>query len=456
MVISLRKFFALLLTLVILVSTCAAALAVDPSLGNFKPQREYRDQFTDVSAADWFYSVVKLGYEIGLIDGTSATTYGSGSNVTLGQILALAARLHSVYNTGAGSFEQGDPWYQVYVDYAGENGFLLPGLDSYNRPALRKEVAAILANALPASELAPMNTVDDDALPDVKMGAQYADEIYTLYRAGVLTGNDTRGTFLPDSEIRRSEIAAIVSRMAIPGSRQARTFRSTAVFLHTHLAPEVSYVGGYARFYRAVQGITLIFDGSMSSFNVIDLTSLVLTRDGSQIDTPPLTVSKIIEEQQETVVVLSFASKLSDPGIYRLTGRCSGQAFTTNNLLVEASVSDAPASQDALDLVNIQGTVGSRSLDDDLEMIYGIDVYFSGLQQSIYRSDFSLSLTRNGTEVEVMLEEDWTRGASVDGNGWISTWYSFDFEDKPSQPGTYVLSGTYRGKTFATQTVTIR
>ncbi len=42
---------------------------------------------------------------------------------------------------------------------------------------------------------------------------RYADEIYMLYRAGITIGSDARGTFNPDKFIKRSEVAAIVTRM---------------------------------------------------------------------------------------------------------------------------------------------------------------------------------------------------------------------------------------------------
>ena len=38
-------------------------------------------------------------------------------------------------------------------------------------------------------------------------------EIYTFYRAGILTGSDKNGTFYPTNDIKRNEVAAILSRM---------------------------------------------------------------------------------------------------------------------------------------------------------------------------------------------------------------------------------------------------
>ena len=55
------------------------------------------------------------------------------------------------------------------------------------------------------------------------MSASYADAVYTLYRAGVLTGSDDAGSFRPNTTIRRSEAAAIVTRMADPDLREQFT-----------------------------------------------------------------------------------------------------------------------------------------------------------------------------------------------------------------------------------------
>ena len=50
-----------------------------------------------------------------------------------------------------------------------------------------------------------------------------AEAIYTFYRAGILTGSDGKGTFNPNSSIKRSEVAAILSRMFDSNVRQSVT-----------------------------------------------------------------------------------------------------------------------------------------------------------------------------------------------------------------------------------------
>ncbi|MBQ6808515.1 MAG: S-layer homology domain-containing protein, partial [Firmicutes bacterium] len=82
-----------------------------------------------------------------------------------------------------------------------------------NAIATRAQFASIFAAALPAEALAAINAVEDGKIPDVKMADSYGAAVYKLYNAGILTGNDAVGTFAPMSNIKRSEVAAIVNRM---------------------------------------------------------------------------------------------------------------------------------------------------------------------------------------------------------------------------------------------------
>ena len=66
------------------------------------------------------------------------------------------------------------------------------------------------------------------ASPDGPADAADADAIYRLYRAGVLTGNDSAGTFTPSAPIERSAVAALVTRAANPDLRQHITLQTAA------------------------------------------------------------------------------------------------------------------------------------------------------------------------------------------------------------------------------------
>lgn len=198
-----------------LVSLIPAAAAA----GFERTQTWSDDLFTDVETEKWFYETVKTAYELDLMSGTGDGKFNPTGEISLAETIAIAARIHAINATGQDDFVQGSPWYQVYVDYALANGILSEQLSDYTKKANRLEFAHILAKALPAQELPAINTVEDGAIPDLKQD----EDVYMLYRAGILTGTDTNGTFKADATITRSEVAAIAARMADPTLRMSVT-----------------------------------------------------------------------------------------------------------------------------------------------------------------------------------------------------------------------------------------
>jgi len=216
----------------LIVLICSGAvLAAEPGLDNFENVKTYENgQFTDVKSTDWFSANVATAYEMGLMNGTSATYFNAQGNITIAEAVALACRLHSIYYDDGAVFSQGRPWYQVYVSYAIENGIISTNYDDFSKKATRAEFASILAGALPDEALTAINTIEDGAIPDVNTSFTYSSAVYKLYRAGILTGNDYAGTFTPSSYISRSAVSAIVTRMADPGLRQYITlYKQTTV-----------------------------------------------------------------------------------------------------------------------------------------------------------------------------------------------------------------------------------
>lgn len=211
----------------------AALAAESEGLSNFRKSNTYtQGQFTDVASTAWYASNVQAAYELGLMKGQSGTAFGPDGTLTLAEAVAMAARLHSIYHTGEDNFQQGSPWYQVYVDYAAANGIYSSANANYTAPINRGDFAYIIANALPAGELAPINTVEDRAIPDVPTSSYISKPVYTLYRAGVLTGSGADGAFEPGSTITRAAVAAIVTRMADPSQRQKLTLTVQPVTLY--------------------------------------------------------------------------------------------------------------------------------------------------------------------------------------------------------------------------------
>ena len=171
----------------------------------------------DVPEGEWYYESVYYAWDADLIDGTSATTFRPDNTLTVAEAIKLAAALHQLENDGVVTLKNGTAnWYDTYVAYAVKEGIIESKYQSYtqaqmNAPATRREFVHILHGAL--DEYEAMNAISDNAIPDVKTGDAYADEIYDFYRAGILTGSNAQGTFHPESSIKRSEVAAILIRM---------------------------------------------------------------------------------------------------------------------------------------------------------------------------------------------------------------------------------------------------
>lgn len=220
-----KRLIAALLAVCLTAALGASAFAAGPGLNNFRKKNTYTpDRFSDINSTHWAYDNVAMAYELGLIQGESESRFGTDGSLTIAATIALAARIHSIYNTGGESFVQGSPWYQCYVDYALENSLISTAFKNYDQPVDRGTFAKILARALPASELKEINTVEKGAIPDVDLlYSDYADEVYLLYRSGIVTGKDSYGSFYPGSGILRSEASALVTRMVVPALRKSIT-----------------------------------------------------------------------------------------------------------------------------------------------------------------------------------------------------------------------------------------
>lgn len=196
---------------------------------------EYIFPFVDVKTSDWFYSDVYNANKMGLINGKTTTRYYPNDNMTYAEAIKIAACMNQYYIEGEVTLENGsDKWYDSYYEYCLENGIIKstgeldePGYDELyqkaNDPISREIYVYIFAHSLPEEALEPINSVADDAIPDVKSSSESVldDAIYMMYRAGILNGNDAKGTFRPDSNIKRSEVAAIISRMMHPEMRKS-------------------------------------------------------------------------------------------------------------------------------------------------------------------------------------------------------------------------------------------
>ena len=186
--------------------------------------------FSDVTEADWFYSSVYGICEVGLMIGTSATTFSPTAYITTAECVTLLARTHARLNdsiTTLNSMANTEPWYHKYIDYCKYQSLLSAEMqqliaDSISMPMSRAQLIALFS-ALPDKVWAEINTVEAGAIPDVPVGAAYEEPIYRAYRCGITVGTDAQGHFKPDEPITRAEVAAMVIRIVDPTKRQSVT-----------------------------------------------------------------------------------------------------------------------------------------------------------------------------------------------------------------------------------------
>ena len=184
----------------------------------------YRFPFTDVAEKQWYHESVKQAHKLGLINGKTATLYKPDDNMTFAEAVKLAVCMNILYNGGDPNKDitnGKDVWYSTYMTYALDNGIIDDDLTpKANEKITRKEYVYIFSKALPEKAFAKKNNIPSGSIPDVKEEKLAQDKaIYLFYRAGVLTGNDSKGTFNPSGNITRAEVAAILIRMMDSSAR---------------------------------------------------------------------------------------------------------------------------------------------------------------------------------------------------------------------------------------------
>lgn len=200
---------------------------------HFVRSRTYQGQFSDLTADSVFYDNVAALYEYGLAAGKADGTFGLQDNVTVGQAVIFAGRIHSLYHTGdpergpSAYGGDGGPVALGYLRYLQAEDLLGTELEeALLLPATRAQVAHILANILPGGELPFINDMlvtegyaTRRFITDVTEYTPYYRDILTLYRAGISAGSDKQGSFQPEAVITRGALAAMLTRLVDPGLR---------------------------------------------------------------------------------------------------------------------------------------------------------------------------------------------------------------------------------------------
>lgn len=233
-----KRYIVIVSLLALLVTS--TAFAVD-GYSNFSKVREYSaNTFTDVPEDMWYADQVVFGYEMGLLSGKGDRIFDPMGDVTLAETMTLASIVHAKFYDIDIQEVNGRNWYDIYVEYC----YLMDIADrpifedrNLNTPATREEVAGIFGRILPSYD----ETLPYASPPDViglprgryteegewigeapKVGESlFYEEIIALYRAGILVGSDSKGTFYPRHDITRAEVVTIMNNIVDPIRRRA-------------------------------------------------------------------------------------------------------------------------------------------------------------------------------------------------------------------------------------------
>ena len=187
----------------------AVAISIDEA---FRPKRTYANEFSDVSADQWFAPCVKTAYEYGLANGTSKTKFTPSGTFTVAAALTAAANIHSIYYGKTIATAGAKNWYDPYVDYCIANGMIKEGqFADYNAAITRGNMAIVFAGVLPESTYGELCTGEN---PDVTSDMPCYAAVRKLYKAGIVGGDAGTGRYRPGENINRAEACVIFTRLA--------------------------------------------------------------------------------------------------------------------------------------------------------------------------------------------------------------------------------------------------
>lgn len=125
--------------------------------------------------------------------------------LTWAQAVTLTARAISAYWGDNESFSGSGRWYDPYYTYLEKWGVKL-SRDNCSEMISRSELAGLIYRYFPKNELEKIR--ENAGFSD----ASESEAIDSLFEAGIIGGYG--GYFRPDDSIKRSEAAAIITRLA--------------------------------------------------------------------------------------------------------------------------------------------------------------------------------------------------------------------------------------------------
>ena len=176
--------------------------------------------FTDVGTGAWYRNDVAYVYGVGLMNGTSETTFAPDQNTSRAMIVTILYRLEKEPAvTGENTFADvaDGSWYADAVTWAQASG-IVTGYDETtfgpNDSITREQLATILCRYAQYKEVPAPASGDLSQFNDADQVGSYAVEaMQWAVGAGLISG-DNGGNLLPKGTAARSQVAAVLHRAA--------------------------------------------------------------------------------------------------------------------------------------------------------------------------------------------------------------------------------------------------
>lgn len=173
--------------------------------------------FTDVKESDWFYNTVLWNHDMGLLQGTSATTFSPNTPMTRGMFAAVLARVDGADLSGFTGTKFTDvdmsKYYGPSVAWASENGIIAGygnKLFGAEDRITREQMAAMLANYIRIKNI-DISAVQSETVhyaDDSQISPWAKDSVYIMQIHGLMGGRPGN-LYGPKSIASRAEVAQV-------------------------------------------------------------------------------------------------------------------------------------------------------------------------------------------------------------------------------------------------------
>ena len=195
---------------------------LEPSMGNFPVfSGNYAGRFRDVDDNAWYGAnqsgILRTVNELGILLPDEYMRFSPEKNATVGQIIRAGVMINRIYNGYTGLLGENNGNYQIYSDYAIEQGIIRKGeFSDLTKEATRQEMAYILYNSLPEDIFVAKKEID--MISDMDMGYRYYDCALAMAEAGIINLKENN-EYRPEETATRAEVASIIDKLIYPEHR---------------------------------------------------------------------------------------------------------------------------------------------------------------------------------------------------------------------------------------------